>query len=76
MVKQYEYKIISYSEDKSLGTVWWDGKAIKSSSDKLLRMLKDLPIGGKSFEDGVEFLKILPRLSKTGYLAALKVNNE
>lgn len=57
-----------------MGKVWWDGKKIKADNPAIMGMLKNSVTGGKSVEDGVEFLVRLPVLLKSGYVSARKVS--
>ena len=50
------------------GTVWWDGKRIKSDTPKILSMLKSIHYAGKGFDDGLEFLEVIPGHFKSGYV--------
>ena len=74
--REHEYELMRYGrEEKSLGTVWWDGAKVQSSSQSLLAMLKDTRIIGETpltIKDGVEFLKALPRYYRS-YISARKV---
>lgn len=65
--KKYTWEL--RDENQSLwGTVWWDGKNIKSDTPQILSMLKKIHHSGKSFEDGLEFLKVIPRYFRSGYV--------
>lgn len=74
--REHEYELVRYGrEEKSLGTVWWDGAKVQSSSDSLLAMLKDTRIVGSTpltIKDGIEFLQALPNYYKS-YISARKV---
>lgn len=50
------------------GTVWWDGKSIKSDTPKILSMLKKIHHSGKDFKDGLEFLEVIPNYFRSGYV--------
>lgn len=55
------------------GKVWWDGKEIQSDEPKILKMLKDIHHSGKGFEDGLEFLKVIPRYFRSGYVTMNRI---
>lgn len=58
------------------GTVWWnkDKKKIESDTPKILTYLRDIHHSGKSFEDGLEFLEVIPRYFRSGYVTMNKVS--
>jgi len=72
-IRENEIEFIAYGQDeKTIGTVWWNGKKINSDSKMLLARLKDLTIKGLTMEDGVEFLDELPARFNS-YLNARKI---
>jgi len=72
-IRENEIEFTSYGkEEKTIGTVWWNGKKIDSDSNMLLARLKDLTIKGLTMKDGVEFLDELPARFNS-YLNARKV---
>jgi hypothetical protein len=74
-MRAYEYEITRHDKDQIVGRVWWDGKKIQSDNKGLLSLLASSCTGGMSIDDGVEFIKRLPELFKSGYVTAKKVNN-
>jgi hypothetical protein len=72
MAREHEYEILNH-EDKVTGSIWWDGKEIQSDHPSLL---KDLKAGHYTHvipePEGVELLKALPRMFKTGYTRVRK----
>lgn len=74
MEKSHEYEIIRQDKDTIMGRVWWDGKKVQASKPQILALLRNAVTGGKSLEDGVDFLERLPVLLKSGYVTARKVS--
>lgn len=70
---EQEYTWELRDENQALmGKVWWDGKNIKSDTPKILRMLKEIHHSGKGFEDGLEFLMVIPRYFRSGYVTMVR----
>lgn len=70
--REQETEIVS-SGDKVLATVWWDGEEIQAEPSNYLTILKEKHYNKVSFADGLEFLKVLPNIYKSGYLSARRV---
>ena len=70
--REQEHEIVS-AGDKVVATVWWDGDEIKSEPPNYLTILKEKHYNRVSFDDGLEFLKVLPTIYSNGYMSARRV---
>lgn len=72
-----KYEVYSTNNDsKPRSTIEWDGKKIVCSSRVDEQMLKERSIAGKSWEDGEEFLRVLPMLYRNGYTYLKRVDED
>ena len=70
---EMEYEIIG-SRDPTLAHVWWDGKKIASDDNGYLASLDARPIGILTVNSGLEYLKKLPQLYRSGYIRVKRVD--
>lgn len=79
-MKQYRGYHIINSEDKVVGTVWWDGERIRASSPETLRKIKKTfnPIGFNLNLQGEAFFNTLPMAFRNGmtYLKKVTVDDK
>lgn len=80
MAKEHEYEVVDNTgaSKKVLGRAWWNGSEIETDSPSFMQRLKTINISlgstkSVSWEDGIDFLKALPKHYKSGYLMAHKV---
>lgn len=74
MEHELEYEIVRNDKNSGpIGRVWWDGKKVGYSTSKVKMLLNNMSIDGKTVSDGPEFLKILQRHWKSGYVSVRKV---
>lgn len=62
------FKVYREDKDEPIAIVWWDGTTLRSSSEKILKSIKDKAIDGMSYSAGKEFFDKLPRAFKSGYV--------
>ena len=81
--KEHEYELVDHSGkdgETLLGTAWWDGKKVQSSSPKMHSILergskrrnKDNTVTKLTMKDGIRFLDSLPSYYSS-YVSARKV---
>jgi hypothetical protein len=65
------------NEEKTTGLVWWDGNHIRTSTETLMRSLRNMQIpgeGGSTFyKDGEKFFNKLPLALQRNYTGVERV---
>lgn len=70
-----KYELIAhYRNDQVEATIEWDGSKIKVDNKLVEKQLKQAEVMDKTWQDGIEFLKVLPFYYKSGYVGLRRVD--
>ena len=67
-----EYTLINTANNKTMGRIWWDGKAVQAEPSWVKTQINSAMVHGKVQADGMEFMKVLPFHYRSGYLRLVK----
>lgn len=67
-----EYSLINTANNKTLGRIWWDGKAVQAEPAWVKGQVNAIMVNGQVQADGLAFMKALPFHYRSGYLRLVK----
>ena len=69
---QWNYEILADGK-RVIARVYWDGKQVQTDPESYRHFLEQKSYNNIFIQDGLDFLKVLPKIYRSGYMSARRV---